>query len=254
MTTDWQNPCGVAYRSYDDGRFEVQGVGFPSYAPDGAQAKQLATMWDKWGKYAEQGSRQSGVPAAWLMAIMYAESGGKTGSFAPCTEKLCPALFRSGGCASQGGPHAVCAGGLMGFISSTAAMYGKSLEYYTQDDAHEGEMVVDAADLIKKKIAAAGGCVLCGFKGYNGGSPCKDTGLATGPGIVGMYGQGNYVEKIVKLCNTFVAMNLAPSAGASLGDSGGLVVLGALALVGWMLATKTDQGRKLVRRTAQMVG
>lgn len=102
----------------------------------------------------------------------------------------------------------------MGFIASTAKMYGRTLDWYVASEENEGQMVIDAADLIVKNIARFKGDVLAGLKAYNGGSPCKDTGLATGPGIMNMYGQGNYVEKLVRLSNTFARMGLESSASA----------------------------------------
>ena len=252
MPSDWTSPCGVAYRSYEDGRFEVQDQGFPAYDLNGGVAGEIRKLWAKWGPYLQQGATKSNVPAAWLVGILYAESGGKTGSTAACSAALCPAIWKAGGCASQGGSNSVCAGGLMGFIASTAQMYGRTIDWYMQDDDHEGQMIVDAADLLVQKIRAAKGCVLCAIKSYNGGSACKDTGLAKGPGIVGMYGQADYVEKILRVANTFVALQLpgAPAVSGSAGMSSGqgavvAVVLGAVAFmladIRWGLVSRLER-------------
>ena len=242
MPSDWISPCGIPYRVFPDGRIEVQGMGFPSYEGSAQVASQISAIWNKWGAYVVKGAQQSGLPQAWVLALIYIESGGKTGSTAPCTEKLCPALWKTGGCASTN----VCAGGLVGFIASTAKMYGHDLSWYFIDGAHEGQMVVDGADLLKQKIAAKGGDVLAGVKSYNGGRTCSDTGLATGPGLVGMYGQGDYVSKFIKVANSFVALGLAPQAASMGGTAGNVLALLALGGVTWWLLESTGAGKRIV--------
>lgn len=235
-TSNWMTPCGVAYRWSSDGRFEVEGLGFPDYAVGSFQEKILANNWDKWGAYVKKGAQASSIPASWLMAVMYTESGGKTHSAAACNE-LCSSVWSKGGCASQGGSATVCAGGLMGFIPQTAATYGRTIDWYVASEANEGQQIIDAADVIVKNIARFKGDVLAGLKAYNGGSPCRDTGASTGPGIMNMYGQGNYVEKIVRLSNTFARMQLAdPATSEPISLGQGAVVALVIGSVGYMFA------------------
>lgn len=205
---EWSNPCGVAYRWLDDGRFEVAGLGFPSYPIDGAEAALITKVWYEWSPYLVKGSQQSQIPVAWIIAVLCAESGGRLNSRSACTQKLCPALWKKGLCEQQGGPNKFCAGGLMGFTQQAAAMYGRDVDWYFTNHDTEGQQIIDGADLIVRKIAAFKGEVLSGLKNYNGGKPCADTGLAPGPGILNMWGQGGYVEKIVRLSNTFVELVL----------------------------------------------
>lgn len=206
--SDWSNPCGVAYRWYEDGSFEVEGLDFPSYAEDSAEEKLLQRVWSDWGAYVVEGAKLAAVPQAWVIAVLCAESGGRRQSRSACTAKLCPALWNKGLCADQGGPNQFCAGGLMGFTQGAAKLYGRTVDWYFADDTTEGQQVIDGADFLRRKIVAAGNEVLAGVKAYNGGKPCADTGMAPGPGIVNMYGQGGYVEKIIRLANTFVRMQL----------------------------------------------
>ena len=207
MEPDWSNPCGVSYRWYDDGRFEVAGLGFPDHPQGGKQEGLLKRIWQDWGWYIVEASKASKIPASWIIAILSAESGGKRNSRSPCTASLCPALWKQGLCASQGGPNNFCAGGLMGFTQQAAKMYGHTVDWYFTDDESEGAQVFDGADLLVRKIATFKGEVLSGFKNYNGGKPCSDTGWAKGPGILNMYGQGDYIEKIVRMANTFSRMS-----------------------------------------------
>lgn len=206
---DWSNPCGVAYKWYDDGRFEVEGLGFPDYPQGRSEEARLTKIWQKWGWYISEASRASQIPASWIISVLYSESGGKTNSRSACTAKLCPALWKQGQCADQGGPNQFCAGGLMGFTQMAAKMYGHTVDWYFTDDETEGQQILDGADLLVRKILHYNGEVLSGIKNYNGGKPCSDTGLATGPGILNMYGQGDYVEKIVRLSNTFSRLPLS---------------------------------------------
>lgn len=207
-TSDWKSPCGVAYRTYDDGRIEVEGQGFPAWGLDSAQAKVVRD--NIWGNYAgalASSAAKFGIPISWLVAIMAIESRGLKGQYAPCDE-VCSAYWNQGQCASQGGPLKYCAGGLMQFTSNTAGIYGKTLDYY---DAHPEEQIEDAADfLMNKKVAVKGGDLLAGVKAYNGGGTCADTGHASGPGIMNMYGQNDYIQNFVKYANTFVALALTP--------------------------------------------
>ena len=115
-------------------------------------------------------------------------------------------------------------------------MYGHAdCSYYNDNPA---AMIPDAADLILKKASAHGGCVLSGVKAYNGGSPCKDTGMAAGPGILGMYGQNDYVANFVRAANTFVGMNLQPAAqpGGVGGTTQAAVVVCVLSAVAFFFA------------------
>ena len=121
----------------------------------------------------------------------------------------------------------------MQFITQTAGMFGHNLAYYMD---HPDEMIADAANLIvvggPSKRAYGGGVVgkrgdiLSVVKMYNGGSPCG------GGGLTGHGGQGDYVSKFVRVCNTFVEMALAPASSpiTAIGSASPLLCLGVFAL------------------------
>lgn len=191
MPSEWFNPCGVAYRQWEDGRFEVQGAGFPAWDVSGAQASQLRTMWSKWGEHIEASGRKNNIPAAWVGAIMYIESGGN--------------------------PH-VCstagACGLMQFTPVACRMYGHpDCSHYNNVPT---DMIYDAGDLIIRKAGGPGKGIMTGVKGYNGGSACGVTTgpYADGPGILNMWGEHIYTEKFVRAANTIVALGLVGTAAS----------------------------------------
>ena len=183
----WASPCGIAYRWSRDGRFEVDGAGFPAWSIPGTHATQIAKIWNDWGAPIQAAADKYGIPTSWLVAIMKIETGGN------------PTL-----CSSAG------ACGLMQFMPFTCRSYGHpDCSYYMSNPA---DQIPDAADVILKNASAHGGCILSGIKAYNGGSACKDMGMTSGPGILGMYGQNDYVANFVRAANTFAAMGLAPAA------------------------------------------
>jgi len=211
MPSDWLNPCGVAYRTWEDGRIEVQGLGFPAWDASSQHVPQLQTLWDRWGAAIQKAADVNQMPAAWLVAIMQIESGGNP---TVCSE--------------------VGACGLMQFMPSACHIYGHECSFYNDNPEQQ---IIDAGNLLLKKAAGYGGCILSGVKGYNGGSPCTDTGTTNGPGILNMYGQGDYVANFVRAANTFVALGLQPPATAGVGGgTEAAVIFFVLGVVGYMLA------------------
>lgn len=214
MPTDWRSPCGVPYRLHEDGRIEVQNYGFPAWQ-DAVRHDQIAKLWQRWGADIERAAIANGIPAAWLVGIMYIETGGN------------PTL-----CSSAG------ACGLMQFMPFTCKMFRPDCSHY---NAFPQDQILDAGKLINQLRAAKGGCLLSAVKGYNGGSPCSDTGMTNGPGILNMYGQHDYVANFVRAANTFVGMNLPSTTGIMGGGSVPastqvIVVAGILGAVAYMFA------------------
>jgi len=231
----WTSPCGVAYRWFKDGRFEIDGAGFPQWDVAGGHGKQLVKLWADWGVPIQAAADKHGIPASWLVAIMKIETGGK------------PYV-----CSSAG------ACGLMQFMPIACKMYGHSdCSYY---NTHLDEQIMDAADLlvVKKAGIESKGCILSGVKRYNGGSPCgQSKGInVTTPGLLNMWGENNYVEGFVRAANTFVALGLAPAAPLSIGGTTpvmlqGIVVAGILGVVAYMFA---DLQWSLTDRIAASLG
>lgn len=242
MPTQTFSTCGVEYTVHEDGRISVADQGFPML--DDGSRKVIAKIWEVYGRDIAFASDKFKIPPAWLIGFIYCETGflvlsGKEATAgSPCEPKYCPALWNAGKCADQGGPEKYCAGGLMQFISSTAGIFGKNLEHYMQNP---GEMIHDAAWLIS--VGGPSGTVYAGgvygskrfwdicsiAKMYNGGSVCGG-GTLTGHG-----GQGDYVAKHIRACNTFVDMNLPVPEGAPEWARGGVGAAGAGAAVAFVL-------------------
>jgi hypothetical protein len=230
------SPCGIAYRTWEDGRVELQGAGFPMYS-NASIRERIAKIWADYGSTITKAGEKYQLPPAWIVGIIYIESGGNPKAAAACEPKWCPALWKQGACEAQGGSEKYCAGGLMAFISNTAGIFGKTIDYYVE---HPHEMIMDATHLIavggpsgrtfRGGVHGNGGDMLSVAKWYNGGSRCA------GGGITGHGGQADYVSKFVKSVNAFVDMGLAPAPSiASMGP--GLAVAGlALGAVGYMFA------------------
>lgn len=217
MPTDWMSPCGVGYRQWEDGRFEVEGHGFPVWEAPIYQ-EQIAKMWQRWGSAIEASAMKNQIPASWIVGLMYIESKGE------------PYV-----CSSAG------ACGLMQFMPGTCRMYGHECSWYNDN---LGQQIIDAGHLLSvvKLKERGGSCILCAVKAYNGGSNCGITEkYGAGPGILNMWGENNYVEKFVRTANTFVAMNLPSATGIMGGGSVSattqvIVVAGILGAVAYMFA------------------
>jgi hypothetical protein len=222
----------VPYRWFEDGRFEVQGAGFPAWGLDSANAKQIASIWQQWGEPIQAAADKYGIPASWLVAIMKIETGG--------VPRICSS---AGAC------------GLMQFMPGTCKMYGHDCSYYNDNPAAQ---IADAADLLVNiKAKERGGCILGAVKGYNGGSSCGQAGgiNTSNPGVLNMYGENNYVEGFVRAANTFAAMGLASATGSDGRTTPpvvqAIVVAGILGVVAYMFA---DLHWGLTERIAASVG
>jgi len=244
MPSQWFRPCGRGYRWHENGQIEVEGMGFPEAPGD---AKTIVKIWTEWGAAITKAAKKVNCPPSWIVGIILIETRGESGpkSFAPCNEG-CGFAWRAGRCASQGGDMKYCAGGIMAFLDSTAQMYGHTIDYYVD---HPEQMIEDGADLLVNK-KTKGGNILVGVKQYNGGTACSGEGQKynTTPGIMGMWGQGNYPEHWLRVCNTFVALGLAPpAASASMGGTAGnVLVLLAVGGLTWWALQSTGVGKRIV--------
>lgn len=252
MPSEWFNTCGVPYRMFEDGRVEVQGLGFPTYTQQVILDK-VEKIWTEYGSTITDAASKWEIPPAWLVGIIYIESGGKPSVASPCNEEVCPALWRRGLCSVQGGPEKYCAGGLMQFISATSAQFGKTMTYFIE---HPHEMIHAGAELIavggpnRKNygggIRGRGGDVLSVVKMYNGGSPCG------GGGITGHGGQADYVSKFVKTVNAFVAMH-PETAGPDRTTAVALAFFAIGAIGFWYLDKEYGIGDAVVDRLSEVL-
>lgn len=251
MASKWYNTCGVPYRFHAGGGVEVQGYGMPKYDTEGAVAAKLAKIWERWGRAITRAARKHDLPPAWLVGVMYIESGGNPNAVAPCEPKWCPGIWNYGGCAAQGGPNQYCAGGLMAFTNSTASsFFGKNIDYYV---AHPEEQIMDSAHLISTGgppgtaygggVKGRDGDILSVVKMYNGGSVCG------GGGLTGHGGQADYVSKFIKSVNTFLELGLAPVVS----PAAGVLMLGLFAAVGWLSYDMLDNQHKLTPKIVRHI-
>lgn len=243
MASDWINKCGIPFRFLDDHSVEVDGVGVPRWEPNSPMYSQIGKIWQRWQSGILAASKKHEVPVPWLVGIINIESGGNPAAVAACEPTYCPALWNKGLCAAQGGPEKYCAGGLMAFISATAAKYGRTIEYYIQNPE---DQIVDAASMIFDSLKRNGGDMLAVAKQYNGGATCA------GGGIVGMGGQGDYVTKFIYSVNTFNSMGLYQERSA-IPTSTGLLLFAAFGALAWSTYQWADREYGISRKVAKRI-
>ena len=194
-------------------------------------------------------AKEFDVPVAYILGFTTIESGGNENACASCESTY---TDRNGqvhqwcsfapNCAPAGHKQC-CAYGLLGVIHANVARLSGG-KHSGQDLLGNPELAIRYGMMIFLDNWKRSNDVLLAVKYYNGGKACQGGGVFQLGGQVGV----NYCDNFVRACNTFVSMGLAPSASAGVAGSAGLVVFGALAFVGWMLATKTDAGKRLVSR------
>lgn len=221
------NQCAGAapYRWLDDGHIETKGE-FPIW-PEGRGTARITDAWNKYGPLVQTSARANKLPVAWLMGIMSVESLGDPNACSPCTEDLCPAIYRTGGCSTQ----QCCAYGIMQIIDSTARMMSDG-QVRGPDLLGRPDLSIDlAAKYFRKLLDQKGQDPLAAAKCYNG---CGK-GLCTGGGMFGMGGQNNYVENFVRATNSFLAMKLVSAAGIMTPgvSAAALIAFAALGYLGW---------------------
>lgn len=182
------------------GAVEVGGR-LPTFAEGSAGRIELLEAWDTYQSPVSRASRLTGVPVAWIMGVMLAESGGNPRACSPCS------ICRSELCASGAGMRC-CAFGLMQFIAPVAFDYGTNPTEIVEDPYVAIEVGAELlADLIDRfgfdlpKIAAA----------YNAGSPrCSKSGTT-----FGWRTNGDYPMVVVRYANTALELGLSKNAGAA---------------------------------------
>jgi hypothetical protein len=112
MPSDWKSgPCATTstprWRYWEDGRIEVESVGFPK----GPQPKAIAGA-AKWMPMILAASAKYKIPPHWIGSIMAIESGGKVDACSPCSA-----------CCGEG----CCAHGLMQTTLGTGQAMAKRL-------------------------------------------------------------------------------------------------------------------------------
>ena len=251
MPTD-HNVCGVAYRRYEDGRIaNLDGSGAETFMTSESMKSLLTKNWEKYGTIMTRLAKEFKIPVAYIMGFTTIESGGDENACAACEKTYTDKNGVSHqwcsfapNCAPAGHKQC-CAYGLLGVIHSNVARLSGG-KHSGQDLLGNPELAIRYGMMIFLDNWEKSGDILKAVKYYNGGKACQ------GGGVFQMGGQvaTPYVDNFVKACNTFVGLGLAPSSSASALGSNGVVVLGAMAFVGWMLATKTETGKRLAKRAA----
>lgn len=73
---DWQNRCGgKRWRTDPEGFVEVEGDGYPEYAPGTTQFGYLENTWNNWAPQFRSAAREYGIPVSWILAIATIETG-----------------------------------------------------------------------------------------------------------------------------------------------------------------------------------
>lgn len=192
-------PGFATYSNLSNGQVEVNGA-VPSFS-SAQRVNPLIVAWQKYGRDIARTSRRHGIPAAWLVGIMMAESKGNQFACAPCS--LCSASL----CATGAGQQC-CAFGLMQFIAPTAEQYGATPDMLMRNPSTAielgGQLVSDLSERVGfdlVRIAAA----------YNGGlNRCGKSGTT-----FGWFTNGDYPMLVAQYANTYVNLGLPTPLGSS---------------------------------------
>lgn len=191
-------PGFASYELDSSGRVYVNGV-LPEAS--GKELQNLQDAWKRYGGLVVSAANDYGIPPAWVMGVLMAESAGNPRACSPCA--ACNPSF----CTTAAG-QTCCAFGLMQFLASTAKHYGTSAAALLENPALAIDVGANLlADLIDKfgldlpRVAAS----------YNsGGARCGKEGTT-----FGLKTEGDYPMKVVKYANSATRLR-APVAGGAL--------------------------------------
>lgn len=213
MPSEWVQQCeGYAtYRWHEDGGIEVQGDGFWNYGTDSKQADNIRKFWDKYGKMFKTTAGELGLPVAWVVGIVFVESGGDEWACSPCAPPHCGLKDCGGGIAKDGKHYVCCAYGLMQVIDSNARHYG-GLKNGAQLLGNPFDSIRIGCKIYQENLSKSEGDPLVAVRRYNGCTVCKGGRVTScNPSCpFGIGGQGGYAEKFAKAVNTFLMLDLSP--------------------------------------------
>jgi len=221
MPSPWKTQCEgyVSYRWHENGAIEVHGKGFLKHDPSSKAAKGISKYVEKYMPLFEKNAQALGLPVAWIVGIVFVESGGNEWGCSPCirfdskgkqTCSLAPNC--GGGVARDGKTYSCCAYGLMQVTHRNAVTYGMS---------HGAELLGNPEDSVRigtriyaDNVKASEGDPLVAVRRYNGCARTTCVGgrltTCTPECIFGIGGQGGYAEKFTRAVNTFLELPPGP--------------------------------------------
>lgn len=221
----------ASHRLFEDGRIEVNGA-FPTWQ-ETARLNKVVSIWERFGEMIEAAQAESGVPAAWLVGIMFIESGGDINACSPCIQhdnagnQICAFAPNCGG--------NCCAYGLMQFIDTTARAYGATGPSLLGNPQLS---ILIAGRYFKELLRRSGGDPILAAKRYNGGGwsdPCSSQA-----GTFGIGGQGDYPMNFARSVNTFIQLNLPSKSRAEVKLRELPFVFAAFTVLGYVVSRKYD--------------
>lgn len=179
LSSEWLNPCGgVRWRTLPNGLIEVEGQGFPEYAPGSNQYRYIEQTWNNWAPQFQAAAKKFNVPLVWILALAAIETGFVSSN---------PEKQRT--IESGDGFHSI---GIMQPLPSTAITLG----YTTADRYDAGKNIEMGAKLISQ-LDPRYGLPAVGAR-YNSGKLCS-----AGNDQFNLKGyKGAYVTQAIKYNNT----------------------------------------------------
>jgi len=251
--------CGVPYRRYEDGRISViQGEQERFLVLDKNRSAIMSQNWQKYGGIITRLAKEFKVPVAYIIGFLTIESGGNENACAPCSRTI---VDSSGveqqwcsvapNCAPPGHKQC-CAYGLLQVIHSNVSRLSGG-KHSGQDLLGNPELSIRYGIMIFLENWTRYGDVLTAVKRYNGGTPCQGGGVFRMGGQVG----SNYVDQFVQACNSFVEMSKSlgiDDSSSPVGAYQSILVTAGMAVVSWLLITRTATGREVIKLVSSRLG
>jgi soluble lytic murein transglycosylase-like protein len=205
----------VKWRTLPSGVVEVdQGRGFAAPSLSKPERELFRAKTGRWRALALEAGRRYGVPLAWVLAVIFAESGGD----------------------ANAGPNAKGFGGLMGIGPLTVRAVEPGSTRTSAADLHDAAWNVHIGTAYLGRLRGEAGehagelPVIASL--YNAGQRAPGQPWPSQRSPWGMRENEGYISRVVRASNSVTAeeRRIAP---AAMGGAGGLF---ALALVGWLVS------------------
>lgn len=217
------NPCGGRrWRQARDGRIEVEGEGFPRYAPSSPEYENMARTWSNWAPQFRSASRATGVPAHVLLAFATVETGPWS------TDPVEQATI---------GSHAGAIG-VMQIMPIAARGYGRTAEQMTDPATN----ILTGAEIIADRLAEGFELPSVAAK-YNAG-PGRHCNV--GRNEWNLFADHNYPRQVIQYVNAAIEDGVTSGVRWS-AVAGAVAVVGAAAFAGDLILNGGHNVRRVLR-------
>jgi len=204
------------WRTDADGTVQVDGgQGFATPTLDAAERRLFRAKVGRWRSLAVTSAKRYGVPLAWILAVIFAESGGDAAA----------------------GPNAKGFGGLMGIGPLTVRAIEPGSPKTSAADIHDAEWNVHVGTAylarLRSEAGAKGSELPIVASLYNAGQPAPGKPWPSQRSPWGMRENEGYISRVVRAANAVIAEErriLTPPAAAAGGALSVVVVLGFIGL------------------------